>query len=166
LNPKDLEDYSEESKVVYHENEWKLEVKKIWMRFNEVHRKWEKEKTETEFRPITEHYPSLHKKMKGKLIIRRTATDYNTLLPIYGFFVQEIEVSAIGEHQFINYYQGKYYLHDLDYNVSQQISGNDGRYIKRIGEPKRLTDKELKELLKQNIDVYSENNNQLVRELN
>ncbi len=164
----DLIDTYSTKKIIYDKGEWKVQKDTVTQKYNILLKTWKKIDVKTEILPISGWEPSLVKSIDTQLIFKRTATDTNTLLPLEAWFSQKIRIEAKKDnpHEFLNEFEGKIFLHDLNGMVTQVLSMMDER-VKKIGEPRRLTDKELKELRKSGIQIYTQQpNGELIVNLN
>ncbi len=157
MSENDLIDIYSTKEIFYDKGEWKVRKKTVTQKYNPLLRTWKKLKTETEILPISEWEPSLVKEIETQFLVKRIATDTHTLLPLQAFFVQKIKISAKKDnpHEFINEFEGGFFLHDLNSGTTQPLAMTDER-IKRIGEPKRLSNNELRELIASGLQVYTQ----------
>ncbi len=163
-------DYSEESRIVFHENKWQIEKRKIWLAYNPVQARWFNERVETVYEGLENWFPNgLHKKIKSKILIRREAIDNYSLKPISAFFVQEIKVEADchNPNEFVSECKGMFFVHYLEHNMCFPLALRQEEPRISFGKEKRVTEAEARHLIKQGVTVMSEHGKSgLVKELN
>lgn len=146
------------TKIIWREAKWQLEKTIISKKFDVLSRKWEKVGKKVEFAPLSEHVPPLTKTATIKILIRRQAVDTFSLKPLVAFFTQTVKakIPSVLEHEYLSVFEGRFFLHELNMVVSQGLSVNDSRYVKRIKEPTRISNKQAVIMLKDNATLYEE----------
>lgn len=102
------------------------------------------------------------KAVKVPIIIKKTATDTNSLETLTAYFSQSLEVKVLSDSKYKNLYlticEGRVFLHLLDVGDTAPLalSGNnqEGTSKEFLGTPKRLTNSEASVLLESGIPLY------------
>ena len=154
----ELIDISSTSKIIKKDGKWVIQKVILTKEFNTVLRKWQKKSEETVYLPISKWEPPLSKEVEFQIIFKRSAVDTYTLQPLSALFVQKIRAKANkdDENEFLNFFEGRVFLHDLSLRSTQPLGFRDSR-VQRVGKPKRISMEQAKDLVKgNNVRVFSE----------
>lgn len=104
------------------------------------------------------------KKVIIGIIIKKQATDRESLETLTAFFTQDLEVSvntdSIYTWQYLTKCEGKVFVHNLESGQTCPValSGEQVGIMKRfLGKEKRLTEAETRDLLEQGYPIYEKN---------
>jgi hypothetical protein len=102
------------------------------------------------------------KAVKVPIIIKKTATDTNSLETLTAFFSQNLEVKVLSDSKYIYQYltvcENRIFIHNLDSGQTAPLalSGNnqEGTSKEFLGTPKRLTEAEALELIEKGTVLF------------
>jgi hypothetical protein len=144
-------------RIVFYEGEYKVEHMEYDMVFDPILRKWISHKSEAKisYLPLETWRPKISQDLEFTIYFRRHAWDSN-LKPIQAIFEQKMKLKATLPDEFFSFYNGSIVRTFLDSGVSDIVSVRDPR-IEKIGSERRLSDKEVQELIKNKTLIYDEN---------
>lgn len=103
------------------------------------------------------------KQLELDIIIKRTATDTNTLKPLLAYFSQKLKISVFPNYPYLylTAFHGTVFITDFErFNgVTQPLGlskGFTGIKIEKGKEEKRLTKEEVKQLIKEGTPIFEE----------
>lgn len=150
--------------LVFKDNEWKFEKKTQKWKWDQYFGKFggliKDGEAVVTYSTLAEH--GLAKTQRIKILLRREATDHQTLKTLRAFFVQEVEAKIPNAELYQHWYLSTtkaiikknkiilpayFMLHKLDEGSTQSLAYHDS-IVKRIGEPKRISNEQAIDLLK------------------
>jgi hypothetical protein len=107
--------------------------------------------------PINER-PVKHTTLKA--ILKRIATDYETLLPISAFFTMDVTFDILTDEKYAQLYlindSNKIFCTNFDETAPCSLSGNQDGITKKFGTPKKLNDSEAFALIQKHYPIVEE----------
>jgi hypothetical protein len=152
--------------LIKNENgEWQIRLDREIEGYDSLLQKWVTLRTETTFEPLDKH--GLVKEVHFNVLFARTTTDRNSLLDLRAFFVQAMKCTIPDIKAFkdvyLNLENQNLYVSELQVStmaISLSFSEENrfAEWLEKIGEPKRLTDKQASELLRKSdtIGIFEE----------
>lgn len=143
-------------KIVFHEGEYKVKHTVYDTFFDPILRQWGGKQNETvSYLPLDTWKPKISRELTVTLYLRRFAYDSYSLKPISAVFEQKMQIKANPEipDQYFTIVDGVVCENRLEYGITFPLSFRDSRF-KPIGSEKRLSSKEVQEIIKKRVPIF------------
>ena len=97
-----------------------------------------------------------------KVLLKRIATNYETMLPISAFFLLDVEFTILTDEKYEQLYlindSNKIFCTNFDQTAPCSLSGNQDGITKKFGTPKKLSDAEAYALIQKGYPIMEQAN--------